>query len=50
MALDAYFYRQRKWIIGWVIAANLGTVGIELPMVDGFVQPMRGAAPAFMWP
>jgi hypothetical protein len=38
MALDEYFYRQRKWIIGWVIAANLGTLGIELPLVAGFVR------------
>jgi hypothetical protein len=38
MALDDYFYRQRKWIIGWVIAANLGTLGIELPLVAAFVR------------
>ncbi len=38
MALDEYFYRQRKWIIGSVIAANIGTLAIELPMVIGFVD------------
>jgi hypothetical protein len=47
MALDDYFYRQRKWIIGWVIAANIGTLGIELPMVAGFIQAGQWYRTAF---
>jgi len=43
MALDEYFYRQRKWIIGWVIASNVATLGIELPLVAGFVDAQEWA-------
>ena len=47
MALDEYFYRERKWIIGWVIAANIGTLGIELPLVAGFVAAGQWARTGF---
>jgi len=47
LALDDYFYRQRKWIIGWVIAANVGTLCIELPLVAGFVHAAQWGKTGF---
>lgn len=38
MALDAYFLRQRKWVMGAILGANLGTIATEAPMVIGFVR------------